>query len=105
MKTLAIAVLLLFVPTASIAEYFYDGTQLQLYMKEGVVGESIATGYVAGVVDSFDGIGIFCAPVGITLLQLVAIVKKYLEENPERWHITASKLVAEALQKSFPCKK
>jgi len=46
----------------------------------------------------------FCEPSGINKGQLLAIVQKFLEQNPERWSEPAHRLVSEALKKAFPCR-
>lgn len=45
----------------------------------------------------------FCEHSGINKGQLLAIVQKFLEQNPERWSEPAHRLVSEALKKAFPC--
>ena len=45
----------------------------------------------------------FCKPDGVTQGQLTDIVIKYLEANPEKLHLSAGGLVANALYAVFPC--
>jgi len=115
MKTLAIALLLLFVPTVSMAAPL-SGNDLHKQL-ERPIGEApyllgYGEGFVAGIADALTGIpkynriGSFCIPQkGVEYGQVVDVVKKYLEDTPERRHFYAFVLVKEALQKSFPCKK
>lgn len=61
-------------------------------------------GYVQGVHDTLDAISI-CSPENVTAGQLNAVVKKYLDANPEKWGLEANMLIYYALSKAFPCKK
>jgi len=58
-------------------------------------------GYVAGVCDVCNR-WLFTTPEGTTQGQLCAVVGKWLEEHPQRWHEPAMPMVIEALQASFP---
>jgi hypothetical protein len=60
--------------------------------------------YIAGVVDSVDGI-LFCTPANSNGRQIVAIVGKYIDNHPEEWNGCAFDLVYKPLSKAFPCKK
>ena len=59
------------------------------------------TGYVTGVADALDTI-MFDIPEGTTKDQIVAIVGKYLEANPDKWQFGGSVLVVNALKGAFP---
>jgi hypothetical protein len=65
--------------------------------------------YIEGVADSFScnsplfGFRWRVAP-GIIAHQLEMVVTSYLKNHPEALHYSASSLVAEALDASFPCK-
>lgn len=61
-------------------------------------------GYVAGVVDSMQGVA-FCPPKSTTYNQLGAVVKKYIEANPEYWDDNGAGLVMMGLGEAYPCKK
>jgi len=109
MKKLVIVLLLLFMPTASIAGgnlgRFYDGDELKdVGASNSSNLKGVFMGYVAGVADSLNQTG-FYIPESAKADQLAAVVRKYLEDHPERWHFTASSLVADALMQSFPCKR
>ena len=67
---------------------------------EGVRGIS----YVMGVSDALSGQA-FCITSENTAGQLAAVVRKYLEDHPDRWQFTASSLVVDALHQAFPCVK
>ena len=45
-----------------------------------------------------------CVPSGVSNGQMVRILVKYLEANPEKLHINATTLTILATQQAFPCK-
>ena len=47
----------------------------------------------------------YCPPLGnrVNYGQFVSIVKKYLNDHPERLHETAASLVLRAIRGAFPC--
>lgn len=47
----------------------------------------------------------FCAPSGTTYDQLYAVVSKWVNNNPEKWHLRANQLVVQALGQAFPCER
>ncbi len=61
-------------------------------------------GYLEGVKDVLHGIA-FCLPIHSTNGQYYKIVAKYLNNNPDKLHLSAFELVANALAEAFPCKK
>ena len=63
--------------------------------------------YVMGVSDALIAVkpNLFCAPLGMTVDQEVAVVVKYLRDHPETWHYSAPSEVGVALKKAFPCKE
>ncbi|MEJ5128203.1 Rap1a/Tai family immunity protein [Comamonas sp. MYb21] len=62
-----------------------------------------ATGYVQGLRDMGDVIGLFCTPNQAPLSQVIDVVFVYLEKNPKDRHDTALILINHALVKAFPC--
>lgn len=76
------------------------------YFNRGYCG-----GYVTGIVDTIESLqarGVLpadalCIPEESTKGQLVDVVKKYLDDHPERRHLEAGSLVPEALNSAFPC--
>lgn len=93
----SILVLLALASTASSAGYFYDGNDLRR------LDEGTLRGYVAGIVDLRNS-DEFCLPIGVMQSQATAVVKKYLDDNPQEWHRPAFVIVVGALNKSFPCR-
>jgi hypothetical protein len=77
------------------------------YFNRGYCG-----GYVTGIVDTIESLqargalpaNALCIPEGATKGQLVDVVIRYLEQNPERRHLEAAGLVPEAINAAFPCK-
>lgn len=68
------------------------------------------TGYIIGISDTYEFIQdwkgfdpTICTPGAVTVGQLKAIVRKYLDNNPELLHLDAAGLVLTALRKAFPC--
>ncbi len=66
--------------------------------------------YMTGVLDTIrgaDGVGdkkkIFCVPDTVTGQQLLAMLRKYLADHPERLHFAASSLVADMYAEAFHC--
>ncbi|AFY20781.1 Rap1a/Tai family immunity protein [Pseudomonas sp. UW4] len=45
-----------------------------------------------------------CVPGGVSNGQMVRVLVKYLEANPEKLHINATALTIFATQQAFPCK-
>jgi len=113
MRTLTIALLLLFVPTMSIAydgsfRERFDGNELKEFMdyKDSTRFQSgFAQGFVMGLSIGLSGIGYFCPPPGSIQGQGYDVVKKYLEDHPENRHESAAVLAMDALRQSFPCEK
>ncbi len=93
----------LFISLSCQAE-FYSGNALLRLMSGQQVEQDIATGYVAGVADAHAGI-IWCGPPQVSVGQIRDVVKKYLEQYPEKRHFAADSNVAVALRTVWPCKK
>ena len=51
-------------------------------------------------------ISVYCPPDGVTPEQIMAVVMKYLRDNPTSWHLPmpAARYVVTALETAFPCK-
>jgi hypothetical protein len=88
-------------------EYLLD--YMMIERNEAPQGTSLldaneALGYIAGVHDSLQGL-MFCTPAGSTRGQIVHVVLKYLDANPEKWQMNSSVLIVVALETAFPCPK
>ncbi len=108
MRLRHIAVIALFVPTFTWAD-FLTGNELKLHCNDEDV--SRCTTYIMGISDAHDyfvhfgALAIACAPREVTVGQMNAIAKRYMEEHPERLHLAASAIVLSALAEAFPCKQ
>ena len=67
---------------------FLEGTMLVTLLKEGETGENF---------------GGYCLPEEVDHGQSIAVVKKWLRDNPEMWHHPAGFSIIVAMQKAFPC--
>lgn len=96
---------------------FMDGSGLAEYCQEftakGAVNgrDAICYAYIAGAVDSHlatrtgeDLKPVFCLSDKTNTTQLVLVVKKYLDEHPEKLYLDASSLILLALHEAYPCK-
>lgn len=83
---------------------FVDGYELQKRIFSNKSSELGPMGFIEGVVDTTED-ALICVPSGIKIGQLYAIVKKFIRNNPEKWHKSASSLVIEALKPTFNCKR
>jgi len=115
MKYLLIIVLLFSSGQAS-AVAFYSGNEL-LVLCEAHLSDagSAAKGnqcisYVAGIADAHSFFvkwaaleQSWCMSIDVDGSQLVRVVTKWLQENPQDLHLSASSLVIEALILAFPC--
>lgn len=61
-------------------------------------------GYAIGVADTAK-YTLYCPPDGFVLQQAIEITENYLKAVPERRHLGAARLVAEALSEKYPCKR
>ncbi len=99
-------------------EAFYTGNELLELCEAYLSGDTVAIitigntciGYVIGIADAqkiFVNRNLmeqnWCLPEDIKASQLVRVVTKYLQENPQALHLTASSMAANALQKAFHC--
>ena len=65
-------------------------------------------GFLSGVEELNEFLGPakqYCRPGRITLVQMKAIVEKYLQANPAKLHLPFAGLAIEALRSAFPCPK
>lgn len=83
-------------------EQFRPGQAITAQIVTDSQEDSLFTGYVCGVADSLWNLSY---PTGVTIGQLCAIVGKYLEEHPEKLHLSGSLLVISAFNEAFPSKK
>lgn len=61
-------------------------------------------GYIGGTLDVYRAEHMkFCIPDGVDPQQFIAVWNKFLQKHPEKWHLTAAPLIAQAISEAFPC--
>jgi hypothetical protein len=84
----------------AIKEYENKGSSsLETLFKSGIYG-----GFIVGLHNVLDEGRFICTDRAIRG-QILAVVAKFLNDNPARWNEPAVPLVTEALKKAFLCKK
>lgn len=97
--------------------YFYTGSELLEYCRvanepdfSDVVQAGKCHGWIRGASDMHNILFAlngfepqFCFPEGVTAGQMIAVVVKYLEENPAQLRRPAGPLTLNALVEAFPC--
>ena len=88
---------------------FYDGNELLGLCKGTPAEVGICISFVAGVADALEGgksVSGFraCVPRDVVIRRVVDVVKQQLERYPERRHLSAALLTAQALSQAFPCR-
>jgi hypothetical protein len=66
---------------------------------------NVCTGYLLGSFDQMSFAHLICPPDGFSTQQAMAIGRKYLKDNPEKWHLHPAFLLREAFSGSFPCRR
>jgi Rap1a immunity proteins len=100
------------IPASARAVDFENGNQLYERCVEpgGTFSEGMCYGYVVGITDALGGGASIagssaCIPVGVKIRQVMDIAKQFLTAHPEKRQNAADGLVAEALERAFPCKR
>ena len=71
----------------------------------------LCLGYIIGYLDSFafnqfeTPKQIICLPIGITNPQIISVLKKWLNDHPERLHKFVYEDIRDALSDAFPCSR
>jgi hypothetical protein len=60
-------------------------------------------GYASGVADALVPAGLYCTSSGATAGDVVDVVKLYLQNHPEKRHLSAPQLIVNALKDRYPC--
>jgi hypothetical protein len=99
-KLLAMSLLL-----ASSLSYAFTGNELlnALNSKDPYMNGA-AAGFINGYSMAKDE-DLYCIPPKVTVGQVIGIVRKLLEEHPDKRHQEASAFVAVSLVNAFPCAK
>jgi hypothetical protein len=74
------------------------------YTPQQLVDADEAYAYTIGVADAVNGT-LYCYPPNSTRGQTIAIVEKFLSENPEKWAMSSDTLIIVALARAYPCPK
>ncbi len=98
--------------TAFAFDAYYDGNILYEGLKHWEsdyktypIEAGMAAGYVIGVTDELrNSSALICIRKDVTQGQVIDIVFKYLNDNPQARDFTAESDVGVALMKAFPCK-
>jgi len=104
----------LLVSHGAYGEYLYGNELLEVceaFVNNTDFEKGVAcNGYISGVFDTHeifvdwdDMKPSWCIPDSVTNAQLIFIVTKYLQENPDKLRAGASGHVINALIKAFPC--
>ena len=113
MKRIILAVITALAFTGAAQGNFYTGNKLHTLCNsddKDWYSKGACVGYVIGAVDALmfaqttQELRIFCLPKQVTAVQVVAVIKKYLRENPQDRHYQAGSEISAALAENFPCK-
>jgi hypothetical protein len=79
-----------------------------------IYSDAMCLGWVEGFADGFtvhdellsvpEKDRMVCMPRGVTTIQIVRIIKKYIADNPEKAHRPTRYITSLALARAFPCK-
>jgi len=108
MTKFAVAILLLALTMPASAEDMNDANSILPGCKGTRGTQMWEQGRCAGFIEGLRyGLGgrDFCPPNGVTTVQSVAVVVKYIEARPQRMHEPFGKLAFEALTAAWPCKR
>jgi hypothetical protein len=83
------------------------GTQVASACK---TDEGYCDGYIAGALDAHTSVSrtllkttLWCTPNTITYAQSILVVRKYLQEHPEKLHYSMVSILESAMTEAFPC--
>ena len=66
----------------------------------------ISTGYVGGIIESMELLGLFCIPEGVSMQQIRTVVLQYLKDHPEDHQERAISIIMIAItEKGWLCEK
>lgn len=105
MKKIIIAIMLSAAASLVSAE-FWSGNDLKRSLDSSNTSDVVrAYGYISGVSDSLQGIA-HCPPSGVTLGQIVDMVRNMLVANASARHLVSGDVfVRAALEGAWPCEK
>jgi hypothetical protein len=101
-----LATLLFFVFSLPAFAYNYSaktGNEYYSFLKSPQTVDSLmAMEYMHGVIDAKRST--YCIPSGVTPGQLIEVVTKHIEQQPEKRHLAAPLIIEAAIKKAFPCR-
>ena len=108
MTKFAVAILLVALTMPASAEDINSANYILPGCKGSLGTQMWEQGRCAGFIEGL-GYGVggrdFCLPKGVTTVQSVAVVIRYIEARPQRMHQHFGKLATEALTAAWPCKR
>lgn len=94
----------------SAAKGYTDGNDLREDCEAAITGQfGYGAGYCFGLIEGYlqatpaKALPTHCVPMGVTVEQLVKVIVKYLDQHPEKLHLTAFLLISQATHEAFPC--
>lgn len=112
MRNLLATVLLIVAQTCARADAIIQSSMTTVELMEGCrrAGSTLSincAGYILGVYDQMSFSRLICPPSNPTggSAQAVAVAIKFLNEHPERWHLSPAYLLGESFKAAFPCAK
>lgn len=103
MRLIATALVsLLMLHSTTAHAYYMTGNSI---VRDCGEGTPACIAYVTGVVDGqwWGEPNMNCIPDGVATGQLARVVGKYLSEHPDRLHLNAPVLIANAMHEVWPC--
>ena len=108
MKTLFISAFLALTMLASTAEaqpMYQNGNELHKDLYDSSTSSNMfALGYIVGVTDALLGTTLCISP-NVSQGQLMDVVKKFMNDNPQVRNLPAAVIVFAALDQYWPCEK
>lgn len=92
-------------------EVLMKGSDPQQWDAKSAVSTSYCIGFVEGVIEGTmitailgnQGEYPYCMPTTTSPRQDAAVVAKYLNDNPDQWHLPAGLLITRAFSLAYPC--
>ncbi len=100
--------LLVLVSKAATANYFVGNELHAFCQSDDLTRKHACVGYITGIADVLAEGNVVdgwraCISLGVTNTRLTDVVKSWLVQNVENRHLSAPRLIAEALAEAFPC--
>ena len=109
MRIVALVATVVFFPNQGTGQTFLSGNQLhENCSSTSLADKQECIGYVIGVLDALGSLPkpMFCIPLEVVSRQQVSdVVRRWLENHPEKRHYAANSLVFHAISQAFPCRK